>query len=709
MKPSSAETSPDQLLADAQHAFAAGRDTEALHAISLALSKRPEWPAALLLQANAALRAGTLDTAIEALQKLCQRVAPTPPLVKSLAAALNKRGSHARREGKEQDALRDFEAALDALPGHPLAGFNRALSLIALGRPADAERALGEHLEQHTQDLEAQLERCLLQPETAQRQSMLERLLAMPDAATLPAELRVRAECAGPAAERAIAPLLELPDRQRLQWAWTLGEQLRLDNFTTEARAAYRSATGVAEAPLRLRLAAALSAPLVAASAEEMRATRLAQMRELQALVDCEADSATGAQVPLEHLAWSHFPLAYMGEDDTALMTTLGALMQRSVERVAPAMAEPPACRHPRRVLLVGSVFRDCTAGAYFGGWIDWLREAGLEVVLYQVGPRRDAETERFASTASRFHFIDETLGLESLAAQLRAESAGLLIYPELGMDARLYPLAALKLARRQAMAWGHPVTAGLRSLDAFFSCAAMEPPAAAAHYVEPLRRLPGLGVDYRRPPRPAAASRAELGLPMHGPLLLVPQSLFKLHPHNDALYAGLLERVPQAQLLLFDDRPSWRTAMERRLQCAGVPMQRLHWLPTGSRARYLQINAACDLMLDSRHFSGGNASLDALQSGLPVLTTPGTFMRGRQTAAMLSRMDLDRALCVATPGAEGSAETLSVRLVERATELLASGEASALRQSIADALPALFEAEEARRSFLEHVEALLA
>lgn len=708
MKPSTTETHPEQSLAEAQAAFAEGHDERALRAASLALLQRPDWPPALLLQANAALRAGALDTAIEALQKLCQVTAPTPALLRGLAAALNKRGCEARHRGLESQALIDFEAALAAQPGHPLAGFNRGLSLIALGRPGDAERALGEHLDQHPHDLEARLERSLLQADTPQRQATIDALLALAGAATLPAELRLRAACAGPTAERALAPLLELPEPQRLHWAWTVGEQLRLDNCTADARAAYRSAKQAPSAPLRLRLAAALSAPLVAASVDELHATRSLQMRELQALFDAEASSGAGAGEPLEQLAWSHFPLAYMGADDTALMTTLGAILQRSAERSAPAWAEPPACRHPRRVLLVGSVFRDCTAGAYFGGWIDWLRAAGLDVVVYQLGPRRDAETERLAAGASRFHFIDETLGLESLAAQLRAESAGLLIYPELGMDARLYPLAALKLARRQAVAWGHPVTSGLRTLDAFLSCAEMEPSSAAAHYVEALRLLPGLGVDYRRPPRPAPASRAELGLPTQGPLLLAPQSLFKLHPHNDALYAGLLERVPQAQLLLFDDRPRWRSAMESRLRGAGVDMRRVHWLPTGPRARYLQINAACDLMLDSRHFSGGNASLDALQSGLPVLTAPGAFMRGRQTAAMLARMGLERSLCVAPSAAEGDAETLSARLVERAVELLASGGIPALRASIADALPVLFEAEAARRTFLGHVEALL-
>jgi CRISPR-associated protein Csy1 len=51
----------------------------------------------------------------------------------------------------------------------------------------------------------------------------------------------------------------------------------------------------------------------------------------------------------------------------------------------------------------------------------------------------------------------------------------------------------------------------------------------------------------------------------------------------------------------------------------------------------YLKLNELCDVMIDTLHWSGGNTTLDALASGLPVVTTPGTLMRGRQSQAMLS------------------------------------------------------------------------
>ncbi|HEY2630267.1 MAG TPA: hypothetical protein VGI57_14145, partial [Usitatibacter sp.] len=46
--------------------------------------------------------------------------------------------------------------------------------------------------------------------------------------------------------------------------------------------------------------------------------------------------------------------------------------------------------------------------------------------------------------------------------------------------------------------------------------------------------------------------------------------------------------------------------------------------------------------MLDTFHWSGGNTSLDAFAAGLPVVTMPGRFMRGRQSAGMLRMMGIE-------------------------------------------------------------------
>ena len=73
-----------------------------------------------------------------------------------------------------------------------------------------------------------------------------------------------------------------------------------------------------------------------------------------------------------------------------------------------------------------------------------------------------------------------------------------------------------------------------------------MEPADAAAHYVEPLLRLPGIGTCYRRPTLPERVGARAFGLPEDRVLLLCPQSLFKVHPDNDELFARVLADNPR-------------------------------------------------------------------------------------------------------------------------------------------------------------------
>ena len=123
------------------------------------------------------------------------------------------------------------------------------------------------------------------------------------------------------------------------------------------------------------------------------------------------------------------------------------------------------------------------------------------------------------------------------LAPLVRSDTLDVLVFPELGMDASTFAVASLRLAPVQCAAWGHPVTSGLPTIDVFFSCSAMEPDGADAHYSEKLVRLPGIGTRYAAPAEFDDTVRSTLGLPNDATLFLCPQSLFKIHPEDDARF----------------------------------------------------------------------------------------------------------------------------------------------------------------------------
>ena len=121
------------------------------------------------------------------------------------------------------------------------------------------------------------------------------------------------------------------------------------------------------------------------------------------------------------------------------------------------------------------------------------------------------------------------------------------------------------------------------------------------------------------------------------------PQSLFKIHPDNDALFARVLRELPAARLVCFNGRdPQLSAQYQGRLEAAGIAADRVCMLPQCAHDDFLRINALCDVMVDTLHWSGGNTSLDALACALPIVTLPGRFMRGRQSAGMLRLMGID-------------------------------------------------------------------
>jgi CRISPR-associated protein Csy1 len=118
------------------------------------------------------------------------------------------------------------------------------------------------------------------------------------------------------------------------------------------------------------------------------------------------------------------------------------------------------------------------------------------------------------------------------------------------------------------------------------------------------------------------------------------------LHPETDAVLVEIVRRDPSALFVLFElTPPSSVVRVHDRLMRAlatvsADPRRHVHWFAQCSRADYLCINLACDVMVDGLHWSGGNTALDALHCGLPIVTCPGRFMRGRQSAAMLRAID---------------------------------------------------------------------
>ena len=694
-----------------------GQPAESLRLIAPVLARQPDHPAALGIKANASMLTGEFGQAVGALQRLVELQPAQPALRRILSQALNRLGSAARQAHREDEAERAFRQAIEHWPDNRDALFNLALGYMQSRRHAQALPLWQRLRVLAPDDVEVGIELAValaLCGEPAAARAQLDQL-ALPDNADTALRLRhVQAMILGGNSATAARLADRLPDTggsERAASLAHLAEQFAHAGETVAARSLYQRAAALrnndAGIPgLRDLIASQLTIPAIVGDAAAIAPIRERFLDGVAALQQ-QLDAATLDRCTpgLAQLTWSNFFLAYHGENDRELQSAYGDLLARLTSRLAPALPPPAPARSRAagtRIGLVSSCFRECTAGAYFGRWPRLLADAGYQVHVFQLGPHFDASTESIGQAPASLHRIDGDAN--DLARAVAAAQCDLLIYPELGMDARLLPVAALRLAPRQACAWGHPVSSGLPTIDGCFSCAAMEPDDAASHYRERLLLLPGLGTDYRQPPLPAALPRSALGLPENANLYLLPHSLFKLHPDNDAMFAAIAAADAQAVLVLFEGesapmRPPFRRRLAAALHDAGAdPERQMVFLPMGSRERFLQINQACDVMVDSLHWSGGNTSLDALICGLPVVTCPGASMRARQSMAMLRRLDLEE-LIVATP------QALAALAVAIAGD---RPRRQALSQRIRAGLPALFDSRGVGEALDRHVRSLL-
>jgi protein O-GlcNAc transferase len=314
-----------------------------------------------------------------------------------------------------------------------------------------------------------------------------------------------------------------------------------------------------------------------------------------------------------------------------------GALAQRMMAALDPGDPPRPIRRGRRRVLFCSSYFYRHTVARLFVPLIEALDRGQFDLHCLHFGSDDDAMTARVRAIGQFHGGPREAPDWRRLIGELAPD---VIVYLDIGMHPLPQALASLRLAPVQAMLWGHPVTTGLPTLDYVLSPDAIEPADAAQHYSERLVRLPGLGHGLDPPAAIEPESAADGTLE-----LLCAQSVYKLMPAQDALFARIITALPQARLHMIPHQsPQVRDWLRERMRpafaAAGVDIDsRLMLHGYRPLEEFLALAAGCALNLDSIGWSGGMSSLDLLGLGLPTVTRPGPTMRSRQTAAVLERL----------------------------------------------------------------------
>ena len=390
-----------------------------------------------------------------------------------------------------------------------------------------------------------------------------------------------------------------------------------------------------------MKIRAATVLPMIPRSLEELHFWR----RRYDAEITRLGEEDLRLDDPPAQAGATPFLLAYHGEDNRALNRELARLY----ERACPALCwVAPHCRSERRVVSrrrIGVISRFLywhSIGRTTLGLVEKLSRDQFEVVVLLVPPLRDDEiARRIRAAADRVIELPGTLeGARGAIASLELD---VLFYQDVAMDPFTYFLAFSRLAPVQCTSFGHPDTTGITAIDYFVSSDLFETPATRERYSENLFLLRNLGtLAYFYRPQIAAARREDFGL-HDGNLYLCPQTLFKFHPEFDALLGAVLRADPQGRLVLVEAQARGPGERLRERLRGALPdvAERIVFIPRQSGANFIRLVAACDVMLDTMHFNGGNTSLEAFAAGTPVVTLPTALQRGRHTAGMYRRMGI--------------------------------------------------------------------
>jgi len=626
----------------------AGRLAEARESVARALELGDDKPPYLLLEGTVLHDEGRLAEAEQRLVKATQ-------LKPDLAAAHLELGYVHMDQGRVPDAVRDFQACV-GLDARSLRGWNNlGTALQSLDRLDDAVRAFNFALSIDPGYALAHFNLARIHKLRGDAARALEHALAAVrsdpthvDAWLLVGDLHAQKRETAQALAAYASAKKAAPGSLRAGLA--LAEAIAASGGFEEARGEARRLSAQFPESLRAALPANLLLPQVYSGREQLERVRaeyeqgLARLEEsAPALRFARPDAA------LADAVWTNFYLAYQGRDDVELQKRYGTFLRSVLQASVPRFFEPRARRATSGRIRVGFLshfFFNCTAGRYFASWITRLDRERFETFVYYTNPWVAEDTRTIAAAAANFRHLPGR-PLHTLAQHVLADGLDVLVYPELGMHPETFTLASLRLAPVQVAGWGHPNTTGHPEIDWFVSCESMEPPQSQGFYSERLALLPGLGTHYAIPRTDSTRSRADFGLPEGRTLYLVPQSLFKIHPDNDEMIARVLEEDPGGSAVIFaSHHPNITTAFATRLAAAferhGLDIhERTCFLaPFQPHGEYLRLNQLCDVMLDTVHWSGGNTSLDALAMGLPVVTLPGKYMRGRQSQAMLRALD---------------------------------------------------------------------
>jgi protein O-GlcNAc transferase len=385
---------------------------------------------------------------------------------------------------------------------------------------------------------------------------------------------------------------------------------------------------------LAIRVRATLSLPPIVDSVQHIDEIRSSLIEGLDRLAEAKGE----LDDPIQQLG-TNFYLAYHGRSTKAFHSRISALYRKwapSINFLPKFATEAMQSKPKLRIGFYSKFIYKHSVSTSFSRVVEELSQhKDLEIFIISTTTHSN---ERVRDTYSRFSgaFVYVPTNLNVAHAVVGSLELDFLVYLDLGMDPFSYLLAHARLARYQCVMGGHPDTSGIDTVDYYLSAHGLEAPGAETEYSERLVELKAGGFSLTRPSAIApTASRESLGLPSQGAIYLCPMMLQKLHPDFDAALDQILALDTTGSVVLFGAPISnrWVELLSKRLDrsVSADVRDRIVFHPwIESQADFQGTLQASNVVIDPFHFGIGTTAAVTAAVGVPYVTLPGEFARGR-------------------------------------------------------------------------------
>lgn len=346
--------------------------------------------------------------------------------------------------------------------------------------------------------------------------------------------------------------------------------------------------------------------------------------------------------------------ISYTGGNTLRVLSGFGDFLTKYMRAFFPNLRYSSAAAMqstgPRRLRVgyISRLFRNQAVSYYMVNRLIYHDRDKFEIHIYSLCENNDWMSAIFAQNCDKFHYFGKALHTEQIARAILDSDLDILIYTDIGMDAITYFLAAMQLAPVQCAMVGHGTTTGLPTVQYYIS-GDFESEQADNHYREQLIRLPCLGAAQFPPPfvEGPLPERKDWKIPDDVVVFVSCANGIKHQPGRDRLLIDILKRAPNSCIVLkpyhiLNEEQRMTERLETAAAAAGVS-ERLFVIPPLKHVDALL--AIADIQLDTYPYGGWTTNMEALYSGLPIVTQEGDMARSRWGAYMLRALGIEEGI----------------------------------------------------------------